>query len=311
MTRWLVVDTETGGLDPERHPLYTVGAAVLDLQEGHVAGIEIPVREPAVPDPDALRVNRIDPEEHLKSALHPVDAVNALETFALPHFPDGPITIAGYNVAFDTAFLRRLYRLADLRFEDRYSHRTVDLYAVYAVLSAAGLLPAINRPSLEAIAHAIGIEPEQPAHSALADAITTARCLLTLVERLKRPVIAGLQAVRDWADMAGKPNHPIEMRLVRAGMACGGADILQLLTGRSHTLDRLRLEAIRVVIRATAHTRPDPTTTVPDDRRGYLALSLLRSGWPVEDVSDVLRMPPETTLAEARVAADRLGLTPS
>lgn len=214
MTRWLVIDTETGGLDPERHPLYTVGAAVLDLQEGHVAGIEIPVRDPAPPDPDALRVNRIEPDRHLASALRPQHAVSRLEAFAGPHFPNGTITIAGYNVDFDVAFLRRLYRLAGVDFRSRYSHRTVDLHAVYSVLAAAGLAPQLRHPSLRSISRALRVEPEQPAHSALADALTTARCLLAIVDRLRRPVTVGLQAIQHWTDMSGNAAEPAEKRLV-------------------------------------------------------------------------------------------------
>lgn len=256
MTRWLVIDTETGGLDPQRHPLYTVGAAVLDLQNGHIAGIEIPVLDPAPPDPEALRVNRIEPDRHLASALPPQHAVSRLEAFAGPHFPNGTITIAGYNVDFDIAFLRRLYRLAGVDFRSRYSHRTVDLHAVYSVLAAAELAPQLRHPSLRSIARALRVEPEQPAHSALADALTTARCLLTIVDRLRRPVTTGLQAVQHWAATAGSPDAPAETRLIRAGMACGGADILQLLAGSSPLLDRVRLDAVKAALRIGVQEQP-------------------------------------------------------
>lgn len=53
-------------------------------------------------------------------------------------------------------------------------------------------------------------------------------------------------------------------------MACGGADILQLLAGSSPALDLVRLKATRTMLRATTRSEPNQ-----DERRAQLALSML------------------------------------
>lgn len=231
--RWLVIDTETGGLDPDRHPIFTVGLVVLDTQEGPICGLEVPVLDPAEPDPDALAVNGVDPDTHRATALPPSKAMRTVEQFVAPHFdPHRPITVAGHNVAFDVAFLRRLFRLAGGEPAIRISHRTVDLHSAWAVLAAAGLAPATASGSLQSIARALGIVPEQPTHSALADALTTAHCLHALVGLAgKRRFVTA--AMRDWATMATSPSRPAPERLLWAGRAEGAATALHTLFGPS------------------------------------------------------------------------------
>ncbi len=56
----LVIDTETSGLDPDRHSVLSIGAAV--WSHGTITdSIELFIREDTVEfQPDALRVNQID-----------------------------------------------------------------------------------------------------------------------------------------------------------------------------------------------------------------------------------------------------------
>jgi DNA polymerase III epsilon subunit-like protein len=269
-----------------------------------VSGVEIPVRDPAPPDPEALRVNGIDPEAHLARALHPVDAVNILEVFCLPHFSNGRVTLAGHNVAFDAAFLRRLYLLAEIDYTSRYFHRTVDLHSVYAVLMAAGTAPPLETLSLQAIARALGVEPEQPAHSALADALTTARCLAAVVERLARKRHA-IRAVQDWAELAASAGTETPEKLLWAGRAEGGADVLQVLFGPSDTLDRTR-EAVRSAVKSlTPHDAENGQNLA---RKARLGLSLLLSGWSLHDAADALGLDTGILAREIRHAAADCGV---
>lgn len=191
-TPWVVVDTETGGLDPHRHAILTVGVVLLDTSTGEMAGLELAVNDPEGDAcEEALRKNHLDPVRIRRTGLAPKEAVTRIEDFTAPHIPpDKPVILAGHNVAFDVAFLRRLYRLADAehRFTARYSHRTVDLHSAYVLLAEAGLVPQLPVASLGAIALSLEV-PHDPArrHTALGDALTTARCLFALLRRIRTP----------------------------------------------------------------------------------------------------------------------------
>ena len=107
----------------------------------------------------------------------------------MPHLQAGQkAVLAGHNVAFDIAFLRRLYRLASAEdgFNAQYSHRAVDLHSAYMLLAEAGLVPCLPSASLDAVALSLGV-PQDPdkRHTALEDALTTARCLWELLERAR------------------------------------------------------------------------------------------------------------------------------
>jgi DNA polymerase III epsilon subunit-like protein len=187
---WFVIDVETGGLDPQRHAILTLGLAVLDTASGQIAALELPINDPhGDVTEEALRKNRLDPVQVRRTGLSPEEAVSRLEEFILPHLQAGQkAVLAGHNVAFDIAFLRRLYRLAAAEddFNARYGYRAVDLHSAYMLLAEAGLVPWLPRASLDAIALSLGV-PQDPdrRHTALGDAITTARCLWELLERAR------------------------------------------------------------------------------------------------------------------------------
>src|SRR5258708_22116647 len=77
----LVIDTETGGLDPARHSLLSLGAVV--WRDGRVGdGIEIFVAELVpVAEPQALAVSGLDMSWLKENGKPPRRAVQALESF--------------------------------------------------------------------------------------------------------------------------------------------------------------------------------------------------------------------------------------
>jgi DNA polymerase III epsilon subunit-like protein len=187
---WFVIDVETGGLDPQQHAILSLGVVALDTASGHTAALELLISDPhGDVTEQAIRKNRLDPAQVRRTGLSPEEAVGRLEDFVLPHLQaDQKAVLAGHNVAFDIAFLHRLYRLASAEddFNARYSYRTVDLHSAYMLLAEAGLVPWLARASLDAIALSLGV-PQDPdkRHTALGDALTTARCLWKLLERAR------------------------------------------------------------------------------------------------------------------------------
>src|SRR5438132_13459472 len=144
MTRLLVIDTETGGIDPSEHSLLTVGAVVWDNGVLGV-GLEIAVAESVISvTPGAMQINRIDLARHGEISLSPVDAARKLEDFVRDQFQEvfasgERVVLAGHNVGFDVSFLKRLYRLARCDFEATFSHRTLDTAGILRFLSISGL----------------------------------------------------------------------------------------------------------------------------------------------------------------------------
>jgi DNA polymerase-3 subunit epsilon len=187
MSKLLVIDTETGGLDPLLYSLLSIGAVVwTDGRPG--AAIEVLVAEPEpVVVASAMAINRIDLVAHAQKGLAPADALSVFSAFVVEQF--GPelaagekVILAGHNVAFDVSFLKRLFRLAEVDFGSIFSHRVLDTASVLRFLSLAGMLPESAIASTEAFKYMKIAIPQADRHTALGDAIATAELLSRLVE---------------------------------------------------------------------------------------------------------------------------------
>lgn len=186
MTKLLVVDTETGGIDPDRHSLLSLAAVV--WADGRVEGeIEILVGEADVTvTARALEINGIDLVDHARRSVPPAEALAQLLGFVTKHFQvelaaGEQVVLVGHNVAFDVGFLRRLCRLAGAAYPGQFSHRMLDTASVLRFLSLAGFVPAKAVASTEAFAH-FGVRiPAELRHTALGDARATADLLTRLV----------------------------------------------------------------------------------------------------------------------------------
>jgi len=192
MTKLLVVDTETGGADPNRHSILSLAAVV--WENGEIRGeVEILVAEgDLVVTARALEINRIDLVAHAREAVAPREALSLLLDFVAKHYrrelDEGEqVTLAGHNVGFDLGFLKRLCRLAGAEFPSVFSHRVLDTASVLRFLSLTELLPGKTVSSDGAFEYfGIAIEAETR-HSALGDARATAQLLTRLVQLVALP----------------------------------------------------------------------------------------------------------------------------
>jgi DNA polymerase III epsilon subunit-like protein len=176
--RLLFIDTETGGLDPARHSILSLG--LVAAEDGKIVdSLDIAVKEKTISaEPRALEVNGIDPARHALKAVPPAEAVGQVKDFISRNkvFSDGkgraiPI---GHNVGFDIEFVRRLFRLAGAEYEAIFSHRAVDTQSVLRFLHIKGNLPE-DYGALDKALAGCGIEARTgKAHSAVEDAILTA-----------------------------------------------------------------------------------------------------------------------------------------
>jgi DNA polymerase III epsilon subunit-like protein len=189
MTKLLVIDTETGGIDPDRYSILSIGLVV--WEDGMLkAELEVLIAEPDfVVTPRALEINRIDLVSHSKKAVAPTAAMVAIENFLNQHFQDEraqgeKIVLAGHNVSFDIAFFRRLCRLASADFDALFSHRVLDTASILRFLALAGQIPENTAASSNAFAHFKIPFKELERHTALGDAKATGLLLSALIEQV-------------------------------------------------------------------------------------------------------------------------------
>lgn len=166
--RWVVVDTETSGLDPTRDRLLAIGAVAVD-DEGVLLGdsFEIVLQNAASGDADNIVVHGIG---------HGAQAAGVAPPSALTAFRDWAAGAprVGFHADFDRVALRVAFDAAGMRPEEE---PWLDLAPL-----AAALVPEAYRyggRSLDDWLVAFGIECAVR-HNAAADALATAELLLRL-----------------------------------------------------------------------------------------------------------------------------------
>jgi DNA polymerase-3 subunit epsilon len=174
--RWIVVDCESSGLDPDRDRLLSIGAvAVQGGRIHHAASFSAVLRQAAASDSSNILVHGIGAQAQL-GGRNPAEAMAEFARFAAGG------RLAAFHAPFDRALLARV--------DPSWKQRWLDLAQLAPVLYPA---LAASRKSLDRWLEAFAIgHPER--HDALADAYATAQLLLVLLAEAERQ---GLQAVRD------------------------------------------------------------------------------------------------------------------
>ncbi|MFC2129165.1 exonuclease domain-containing protein [Bacteroidota bacterium] len=182
--RLLLIDTETGGLNPDEHSLLSLGMVVwedmeiIDSQEYLINDGKLIVTE------EALSINKIDIEKHKQIAISASQAIEEIIIFINRHFPEqGKITIAGHNVHFDVNFLRFFFSQNNEDFSKYFSHRIIDTSSILYYLYLAGHLKHRAISSDEAFDY-FDIKVEGR-HTALGDARATANLFTKLLHLTK------------------------------------------------------------------------------------------------------------------------------
>lgn len=185
----LVLDTETGGLNPREHSLLTVAGIAWTPTAQPRPLFSLMVRESSFSvQPEAMAINRIDLSVVEKEGLTPKEAVEAIRYALDQHFGSnrGPITLAGHNISFDVGFLQRLYRLGKADYGQDFSRRTLDTATIFTFFMASGLVPH-GKANGDRMFAALGVPiPSEHRHTALGDAWATALSLSRMAQTLRR-----------------------------------------------------------------------------------------------------------------------------
>lgn len=178
LSKLLVVDVETTGLNPQLHNLleltllYCEGPKIVDTLSLKIAYSTYYVSSAA------LKVNRIDLSQH--TGVTPVEAVEQITLFVRKYFPNSQAMLAGHNTPFDVGFLKALFDKTSIHYSALFSHRLIDTSSVCRFLNYAGILK--THGSLSDIAEQLGIKVDtDKIHTSLEDAKLTHQVLLKLI----------------------------------------------------------------------------------------------------------------------------------
>lgn len=187
MGRIIVVDTETGGLNPNEHSILSLGAVLFPFTGRAEEQYEVKIQEEnVVAHPAALAVNKIDLVEHAKDAVAPDVAAEGFRAWVRKVAGPGRHTFCAHNTPFDDGFVRRMYALAGQSdvLDALFSYRQLDTITCAQFMMLSGKLKN-GACSLKALCAQFDIEIGTH-HTALPDAIAACKLLGALINENAR-----------------------------------------------------------------------------------------------------------------------------
>lgn len=158
-------DTETGGLDPAVHPLLSLAFYNPD----HIFYDRIK-NEWFTCDPDALAINKLDPNEGFGREEFRKRVFEFWENCGKPKFE-----LIGHNIGFDVSFIKQLNLPKEM-----FNYHVIDTSTLMFVLKDRKKIPDIKW-NLKALCNHFGVVLDD-AHNALADAKATYELYYKMIE---------------------------------------------------------------------------------------------------------------------------------
>lgn len=181
---YLVVDTETGGLNPYKNSILSCAGVLWKPGKMIKPIFNFYVREKnIVCEQKALEVNKIDLRD-VENGLTPLQAVEEIRRSLNENFGKDrkSVTLVGHNIPFDVSFIKRMYRLAGNKNYSRDFHnRAIDTASILEFLILSGKVDA-KRASADVLFESAGVKiKDVHRHTALGDAIATANAMENLI----------------------------------------------------------------------------------------------------------------------------------
>jgi len=184
--RFLVVDTETGGLDCQDHSILSIAGVAWSPNEEVKPVFDLFIKENEINTIEkALKINKIDLNEVKSKGFSPKQAISKIRGHLDAHFgfDRRPIQLVAHNAPFDLGFIRRLYRLAGEDFRADFRDRALDTCSVLQFLMISGKISGF-RASADTLFKAAEVEiAEKDRHTAMGDAWATAQSLQVLINK--------------------------------------------------------------------------------------------------------------------------------
>lgn len=186
---YVVLDTETGGLNPKIHSLLEISAFIWRPFKEIKPLFDTYVKEGEICTvPKALEINQIDLNEVQEKGLSPRETVVLIKKTLNKELGQArkPVKIIAHNSSFDYGFLERLYKFAGLSIHDDFYNRTIDSSSILEFMLLTGQVKG-RRASADVLFEAADIKlNDSQRHRAHYDAFATAIALETLINKFKK-----------------------------------------------------------------------------------------------------------------------------
>ena len=171
----LVIDTETTGLSPAKNKTLTVGLLLINPHKPKLKIIDshhIFIKHKDYnANPFALKINKINLEEHHKIGIPAKSACKEIASFLCQNSCEAS-PIIGHNINFDKNFLGALFQETKLPYP--FHHESIDTIHMWKDLQKKELIPPQPNSKLGHLASHFEIDYTK-AHDALADCHVTAQ----------------------------------------------------------------------------------------------------------------------------------------
>lgn len=177
-------DTETGGLDPNKHSILSL--ALVHWVDGRLENAQNWWIDEGdfIVTRSAMKINQIDLRQTDSFWLTPKEICNDVKLFIYDNTikeNNGsfikPI-LGGHNTPFDIGFIKRLFRLGGLEYSFHYHY--VDTLPVARYLKDTGKIQ-VEKTHLTSLCDYFGIK-NQGEHTALGDALATAEVYTKMLQ---------------------------------------------------------------------------------------------------------------------------------
>lgn len=185
MENIIFFDTETGGTNPDKHSLLSVGMVAWNRKDGIIDRCEVFLKSDTYSfTQKAIELNKFDRVEHDAVAVPHDYAVDVIRGFCIKNAgKKEEIQIAGHNIQFDVAFLTKLFKEQNRSFSSLFSHRMIDTFSILKFLNDAKKID-INPISSSNAFKLFNIKVDKR-HSALGDAAATAELYEALIKMIE------------------------------------------------------------------------------------------------------------------------------
>lgn len=183
----LIMDSETGGLDPKTHSVFSVGALVGDLESGKIIDqFEALHRLSSLDDyvytAKAIEIHGITPQQAFNDGISTNEIQDKLMDLWNNH---GAQILGGHNIQYDVEMIaHQIYKIEPAQFRANFTYRLVDSMPLIRLF--AGNENIKSGASLSQTAKALNIDlsdiGKNKFHAALFDSI----CCFRILHKFRR-----------------------------------------------------------------------------------------------------------------------------
>ncbi|WP_338977148.1 3'-5' exonuclease [Fusobacterium nucleatum] len=191
MNKIIFIDTETGGVNPEKSALIQLSGIIrIDKKDVEKFNFYIKPFENSEVNEKALEVqgrtlDELKTEKYIEEKEVYKQFINLLDKYIDKYDKTDKFIVAGYNVRFDVDILKALFQRHGNNFLFSYLDSSMldPLYSI-RLLQIAGILPVLENNKLETWCKHFGIELK--AHDSLEDIVATKKLIGKLISLIRK-----------------------------------------------------------------------------------------------------------------------------